>query len=188
MAESPKEAPKNIPNETAAAIQELARSLIAQAPKSPLEMSGLSPEAQQTLTGTPTPKRWRLVPGKSEETGATFDLHIVESRGMPHGRVTQLLNYRHPEGIYRSQSNGGRMPDGFPIWKDNKEYVPPEGQEPPRSLLTPQYLQWRWTTFWQSDIRTIVGKELRQRYCLTDDGFKTPWQQGKVAVVTEDAA
>lgn len=183
MAQEPVKKDPVVPNETAAAIQQLAEAMLAQAPKTPLEMSGLSKEAQHTLTTPGVPKRFRIIPGKSDETGATFDMLVVESgKAMPNGRVTQLFNYKHPDGMFAPQSQGGRMPDGFPFLKDNTQGVP-EGTEFPRHMLSIKYLHWRWMNFWKVDLTRMVGKELKSHFCASDDGLKTPWQAGKAALV-----
>jgi hypothetical protein len=186
MAESPP-VKKQEPNETAVAIQQLAEAMLAQAPKSPLEMSGMSKEKQRELTEPGVPKRWRVIPGKSEETGSTFDLHVVESKQFPHGRIVALGNYKHPEGMFQFQSVGGKVPDGFPMFNTNSVPNIPEGQEVPRHLLSQRYLQWRWTTFWQADLKNINGKGLKAHHCVHDDGLKTPWQPGKAALQADAA-
>lgn len=175
-------------NETAAAIQQLADAMIARGPKSPLEMTGLDEDRQRLLTSPGQPKRYRMIPGKSEETGSTFTLHVVESKGMPHGRIVQLVGYKHPDGMLVEERNGGKMPDGFPALKNQQEYPSiPEGQEVPRHMLTVRYLHWRWDNFWKADLKRLVGKELKSYHCRDgEEGLKTPWVAGKLAVVTPE--
>lgn len=181
---------------TAAAISAVADALIARGPKSPLEMSGLSPEAQRALSDKPTPKKYRSVPGRSSQSGATFDMNVVESASSKNGRVTELRNYKFPLGMYTYQRDGGKVPDGFPIFNNNAQpqYAQLEkaGIQVPSDQLSVKYKQWRWTEFWQSDIRYYVGKHLVLGFCdggpnpdepdeeLRLKNFKTAWVEPKV--------
>ena len=172
-----------VQNETAAAIQSLADAMHARAPKTPLEMAGLDEDRIRTLTTAGAAKRYRLIAGKSDDTGATFVLHVVESKEMPNGRIVALQSYKHPVGMLIEERNGGRLPNGFPALRTTDPINIPEGQEVPRHMLTIKYLHWRWQNFWLVDLKRLVGKELRAHHCAQDDGLKTPWVAGKVALV-----
>jgi hypothetical protein len=161
-------------------IEKLADAILARGPKGPIELSGLDEDAQRRLTTPPTPKRWRMVKGKSEK-GCTFTMHVVESKKLPHGRVTRLEDYKHPTAIYVVQAAGGQAPDGMPIYKGGQEPARLDpGEEPPKGALNPYFLQWRWETYYQEDLRLLVGKELRIAYCLDEAQFKAPWQDGRL--------
>lgn len=82
-------------------------------------------------------------------TGATFIPRVIPSKTHPKGRVVDLLEYTHPEGVDRHQSDGGLVPDGHPILVTNKA-----GQ-----MLSADYKQWKYTTFWRQDLNTYVGKD-----------------------------
>lgn len=183
------------PDPTALAIDNLARALIANQPKGPLEMAGFSPERQKALTSPPPNKRYRIVPGKSPETEATFDMLVVESKTHAHGRVTEIRNYRHPAGIYKHESAGGIVPDGMPIF--NAGHVGSmvvDGTEPPKHMLSTIFLQWRWEAFYQKDLRRIVGDGKRlsgafaEHLCAEPSGFKTPWLTSESYVSADDMA
>jgi hypothetical protein len=77
----------------------------------------------------------------SHVTGSTFSAEIQ------HGRVVNLLDYRHPAGIDKHENEGGVIPNGFPILKT-------DGQP------TKEYKQHVWETYLQTDLRTFVGKPL----------------------------
>lgn len=81
-------------------------------------------------------------------TGATFVAVVADSRTHPGGRVINLEQYRHPEGVDRYQADGGLVPDGFPM---------AGGDGKASSSL---YKQWRWESFYQADLRSFVGKPL----------------------------
>jgi hypothetical protein len=58
------------------------------------------------------------------------------------------VDYAYPEGIETFVDEpGGRVPHGMPIKTEQGQF-------------SPLYKQWRWENFWQSDIRTYVGKPL----------------------------
>jgi hypothetical protein len=152
----------------------------AQRTKSPLEHSGLSPEQQRRLTDTPAVPRYRYVPCKSEETGATFDAHVLESRKYPNGRIVALRGYTHPAGVEISQLQGGLVPEGMAVFN------------PDARSYTVQYKQWRWETFYQVDLRRYCSgsRELTPGLCAEPKGMSTPWLAGAVRQVgvEDDAA
>jgi hypothetical protein len=141
---------------------------------------GLSPEQIEELEAKPVPLRWRRVACKSEETGATFTVHVVESREHPSGIMKSMENYLHPQGAFTFVSNGGVVPDGFQILKVGM--APPEpsrdGNTIPKQDFESHYLFWRWTEFWQKDLRRMSGKPLPRSLAINDAAFATPWQQG----------
>ncbi len=168
------------------AIKQLADAIMARAPRNPMEL-GLPEDAVRRLQGTPEPKRFRVIKGRSEDTGATFDMNVVESKSMPNGRITALNNYKHPEGMFTFEQAGGKVPDGFPILADTSKGWPSD-QEIPRHMLSNKYLQWRWTMFWQNDLRRLIGKQVVSHYCLDPEtGLKTPWIEGRVGLEVEAA-
>lgn len=182
--EAPKVAPPAAELTTAQSIEMLVKALVANQPKGPLDMLGMSESKQKALTSPGEPQKYRIVPGKSPDTGSTFDMVVVQSKTHPEGRVTQLQNYKHPVGMYRSESNGGICPDGLRIWVAEEPSNLPEGVEPAKGSLTQEFLQLRWTEFYQKDLRNIIGDGKRQsgalkaHYCESPDGMKTPWLQG----------
>src|SRR6185312_9416616 len=81
-------------------------------------ITGMSEERLARAQGKyDKPKRYRIIPGKSPETEATFDMLVVESRTHKEGRVIQLNNYRHPKGMFQYQAVGGRCPDNLQMWQ-----------------------------------------------------------------------
>jgi hypothetical protein len=175
-------------NETAEALREVAREIAAATTKQnpgPLSMSGLSEEAQRALVTPPPPKSWRMVPGRSEETKATFTMHVQASRKFPDGVITRLHDYKHPPGIFQHQTrnadgdptNNGLVPEGLPILADPTHGVP-VGQEPPYEMLSPMYLQWRYENFYKQDLAYYINRGLRAEFCAHPDGMRTPWQEG----------
>jgi hypothetical protein len=143
------------------------------------DTKGLSPEQIERLEALPAPKRWRRVACRSDETGATFSAHVVESRTHPAGRIVELHNYTLPPGVATYQKDGGLVPDLLQILRVGAA-PPPEGVPIPKHDLTPHYLQWRTAEIWQRDLLRFVGKELRRSLAVDDAAFTTPWQEGRV--------
>jgi len=167
-----------------AAIQELARSL---KPQGPLEMAGLTPERIAEITQLPKAQRYRRIPWKSEETGATGIAHVVESKKFPNGRIVAVEGYTHPVDAYKHESEGGKVPDGFQMWAGHAKSLP-EGQEPMQGDLNQGFLQWRYETFYRADLRYYIGREIKAHHCQDDGpGLKTPWSESKVGPAAEAA-
>ena len=167
---------------TADAIDRLAKAILNNGPKSPLAMTGMSEEKQRALVARPPGKRYRLIPGVSPRTGATFMMNVVESKTHPNGRVTELRDYKHPDGTYTHEQSGGLVPDGLRIF--NADGPPADlrpGVEPPKQSLEIGFLHWRWQEFYQADLREVVGNgkrtqgELKPHMCREPDGMKAPW-------------
>jgi len=161
---------------TAEAIARLAESL---KPQGPLEQAGFSQAAIDRLTKFPTPKKYRHIACKSDETGATFTAHVIESKRHPNGRIVALGSYTHPAGIYKYQRDGGLVPNDFPILKDATGSLG-DGVDVRKDQLSVMYLQWRWENFWQRDLGRYVGKEIGAHLCVDAAGLKTPWLDGAV--------
>ncbi len=161
---------------TAEAIAELAQQL---KPKTQLELAGLTPEQEAKLMAVPTAKKWRHVECKSEETGATFTALVIESAKHPSGRITQLLNYKHPKGVCTYESHGGLVPNGYQILNSGPGMPQNDGEGLLRHEFVIHYLQWRWVEFWQKDLKRYVGKELMPFLCVKPEGFAVPWEEGK---------
>jgi hypothetical protein len=166
---------------------ELARNLKHQGP---LEQAGLTPEHIAAITKPPAPQRYRDVPWRSEETGATGVAHVVEGRDpkkMPNGRIVSISGYTHPPEAYVTESLGGRVPDGFSMWSGQPRTIP-EGQEPQQGDLNPGFLQWRYEMFYRADLRFYIGREIKAHHCQEGEGalgLKVPWSESKVGAVSE---
>lgn len=162
----------------AAQMHQLISAFASQTKPSEFAMSGLSPADEKRLTSVPKPQRYRAIAGKSEQTSATFTMIVVESKTFPLGRVVRLENYQFPEGHDKPASNGGLVPDGHPI-RD------PGG----RNGFHVLYLQWRWETFQQADLRSLVGRSVDSRNCVNpNDPREVPWEESTVFRMTEEAA
>jgi hypothetical protein len=181
-----KEQAPTLPDATIDAVTALAKALIANQPAPAGQYpAGWSKAKIDATVVPPPPHKWRLVPGRSPDTGATFDMLVVESRTHKEGRVTELRNYRHPAGLYTHESAGGLVPDGMPIYQDQKQaaHLPP-GVEPEKASLHQLFLQWRWSNYFQKDLRACIGEgkreqgALRASWCATPEGMKTPWNEG----------
>lgn len=151
--------------------------------KTPLENAGLSPEQIKQITEPPNwVPRYRYVPCTSEETGATFEAHLLESRDVvkfPSGRIVGLRGYKHPEGVETYQSNGGLVPDGLQIFVHGAA----------AGSYTDSYKHWRWTTFYQTDLKRYVQRAIYAHLCSpSGDGLKVPWLVGAVRAVDYDNA
>lgn len=151
------------------------------------DTTGLSPDQVARLEGMPAPKRWREVACKSEWTGATFIACVVESKAHPHGRIVELKNYTHPQGVSTFTSAGGLVPEGMQIMRAGTGAPPEDGRIIPKHDLTPFYMQWRYTEFWQRDINMYAGKELRSSMAIDPAAFTTPWKEGSVRVDLSEA-
>lgn len=168
---------------TADAIAQLAESL---KPQGPLQQAGFTQAAIDQLTKLPTPNKYRHIACKSEETGATFTAHVIESKKFPNGRIVALGDYTHPAGAIRFQRDGGLVPDNFPILKDATGGALGDGVEIQNHQLSTAYKQWRWENFWQRDLARFVGKEIAAHYCVDAAGLKTPWVDGAVRSLTSE--
>jgi hypothetical protein len=163
---------------TAQAIALLAESM---RPQGPLEQAGFTAEQVNQLTKPPAPQRYRDIPWRSEETGATAIAHVIESKKFANGRVVYLSDYKHPQEAYIHESEGGRVPDGFHMWAGGHPVELPQGKEPAPGVFNPGFLQWRWLNFYQADLRRYIGREIQPHHCQMSDAIKTTaWIDGKV--------
>lgn len=94
----------------------------------------------KALKGTPAPAEKEPFWARSPLTGAAFRVR-VDNQGV----IRNLLDYTYPIGSDVHEEDGGLVPNGAPI-KDDK------------GGLDPHFKQWRWTTFWQADLRTYIDK------------------------------
>jgi hypothetical protein len=163
-------------------IKQLAAAL---KPQGPLEQAGLSPERIAQIKEPPKPQRYREIPWRSEETGATAVAVVVESKKLPNGRITQLKGYTHPPDAYIFQAQEGRVPDGFPMWARGHQVSVPEGQEPQMGDLSPGFRQWRYENFYRADLRRYIGKEIKAHDCQHEDGIRTKWAESRVGAPAE---
>lgn len=144
------------------------------------DVKGLDPAKVAALEAVPTPKRWRRVACKSDETGATFTAVVVESKAHPAGRIVALEGYTHPEGVATYQADGGLVPTGMQIMKAGVG-APVPGQVLAKHDLCIEYMQWRWVEFWQKDIRRYSGKGLTASAAVEAAAFSTQWLEGHSA-------
>lgn len=172
------------------AIKALAEAISKNGQPSPLDMAGISKERQDALMGkTAKPMRFKRVPGRSQDTEATFTMIVVESRKYPTGRVVRLEDYKEPAGCFTPVSQGGRVPDGATIWADGQHHQPDHGKRPPKNAIHAYHRQYLYETYWKADLGRIVGKALRVYDCLTPAAFEMPWEESTMfAVEEEDAA
>jgi hypothetical protein len=163
-------------------VSELLRAL---KPQGPLEQAGLSPERIAQIKELPKPQRWRDIPWQSEETGATGIAHVIESKKFTEGRITSIAGYTHPPASYKTQSEGGMVPDGFHMWADKPRTI--EGIEPQQGDLNQGFLQWRYETFYKADLARYIGKAITTG-CSdpAGAGLKTPWQESRVGAVSQE--
>lgn len=147
--------------------------------KTPLEHAGLSPEQIKRIVEPPTwIPRYRYIACVSEETGAKFEAHVLECRDtakFPHGRIVGLRKYTHPEGVETYQENGGMVPNGMQILVHNGG----------PGAYTDAYKHWRWTTFYQTDLKRYVQRPITAALC--GDGLKMPWLAGAVRALDHDS-
>jgi hypothetical protein len=155
-------------------------------PKTAYGEAGFTPEQEAKLAELPKPQRHRKVACKSEDTGATFTACVVESKSHPHGRIVSLENYTHPPGILTYKAQGGRVPDGQRILRAGTA-APAEDAKIPKHDFDIYYLQWRWTEFYQQDLRRYAGKPLLPSHAVDQAAFTTPWQEGTVGNLSEVA-
>jgi hypothetical protein len=149
-------------------------------PLDPLVSQGFSPELLAQARAVPMALKWRKVKCKSEVSGATFSALVIESKTHQAGRVTQLLDYKHPKGVMTYQGAGGLVPDGMPIMRESTAVLSPEMTDLPGHALASHYKQWRWEEFWQKDLKHHAGKPLTPGMCVEPAGFQTPWNEGVV--------
>lgn len=169
------------------AIRALAEAIAKNGQPSALDMAGISKDKQDALMGkTAKPVRYRKVPGRSQETEATFTMIVVESRKFPSGRVVRLEDYREPDGVFKPMSQGGRVPDGATIWADGQHYQPVPGQRPPKNAIHTYHRQYLYETYWKADLGRLVGKQLRAAECLTPEAFNAPWEESSMYATDEE--
>lgn len=116
-----------------------------QASTSPIsveEFPGQYASILKAMRERPAPPEPEPVMCVSPITGSTF-----RARLRLDGRVLELLDYAYPEGIDKHEGDGGRVPNGSPIYNANGKF-------------DSHYLQWRWSEFWYADLRAWVGKKL----------------------------
>ena len=73
------------------------------------------------------------------DSGSSFDAVVVPDRRNTTGRVIRLDNYAYPEPL---------------VFPENMPHIDPKSGQ-----LNLQAKQWRWTTYWQADIKQYVGGE-----------------------------
>ena len=162
-------------------LESLVTQLLARQPTDPSNL-GLSEAQRRKLTDLPPPQSYRYIPCTSEETGATFVAHVVASSKFPNGRITRLEEYTLPAGASKFVAAGGLIPDGMPIGGPNRGSLSDPTDVPSSELSTP-FKIWRWETFWQSDLRRLVGKEIKAHFCSESGagkGLDTPWIESRV--------
>ena len=173
------------PGLTSADLIALAAAITGMQPKTPLEMSGLSPEAQRALS-TPPPASehtYRRMKAKGEN-GDTFTIIVVPSKAHKNGRIVRVEDYRFPEGIYKSVANGGIVPDGMPVRKNGTKA---NGEIVPREECHILYLHWRTTEFYVPANKRYVGKGLQPSDLVNEADIAMPWADPSLNV-TDDAA
>jgi hypothetical protein len=144
-------------------------------------LTGMSEERLARVRGEgAVPLDYRIIRGKSEDTGATFDMVILKAKGTRHGGISRIGNYQHPEAAYTPESQGGRCPDGQVIWRDNK--VQGELSDgTPGHMLNTFFKQWRYETFWKVDLaRFKNGLPLRAEHCVNPADLEAPWLTSKL--------
>lgn len=89
---------------------------------------------------------------RSPITGATFKARCVQSRAYPDGRIVEITDYAHPEGIDVPKVDGGRcdMPR-------EKMFIQREDGEFTQDFTKP-YLYWRYQNFWAKDWNELSGQ------------------------------
>jgi hypothetical protein len=157
-------------------------------PQDALDMAGLSEARKAQLREPPKPKKCRDFAVRFPQTGATAIAHVVESAKLKNGRIVSFSDYRHPRAAYIAESEGGLVPNGFPIWAAAQPMNLPEDEEPALGHLNQAFKQWRYENFWQRDLRDFVGVEIQPHICQEPDALRTtPWQEGRIAAPAEAA-
>lgn len=121
----------------------------APSPISVEEFPGQYASILKAMRERPAPPEPEPVMCVSPITGSTF-----RARLRLDGRVLELLDYAYPEGIDKHEGDGGRVPNGSPIYNANGKF-------------DSHYLQWRWSEFWYADLRAWVGKRLPSGMVVT---------------------
>ena len=93
-----------------------------------------------------------LIDCRSPITGATFKARCVMSRAYPAGRVVEVVDYVHPEGVDVPRDEGGLcdMPR-------EKMFIQREDGEFTRDVTKP-YLYWRYQHYWAKDWNELSGQ------------------------------
>ena len=149
-------------------------------PQGPLEQAGLTPERIAAIKELPKPQKYREIPWHSHETGATGIAIVVESKALKNGRITQIKGYTHPAEAYVSESEGGHVPNGFPMWRDGRARETQPGREPEYGDLTPLFLQWRYERYYQADLRRYIGHEVGP-HCASAEALASKWVDSAVS-------
>lgn len=155
-------------------IDRLADALIARQPADPNNL-GLPANKIAELTSPLRSTKYRRIACIDEDTKVRFMATVVESKVGPHGRITAISHHRWPDGIYVPVSQGGRVPDGMPIFGDDKTTYTP-GMNVPSTVLHKLYKEWRLDEFVKPIFKRYPGREFRAEYCDPEgDGLNTPW-------------
>jgi len=153
------------------AMRELARAL---KPQDELDKRGFTQAEKDAIKALPKPQRYRLIPWRSPDTGATGTANVVESKQHPNGRITQIIGYTHPREAYLTQDQGGHLPSGFYIWSEKPMPLPEHG-EPEIGMFNNQFMQHRWEAYFKTDLRKYIGTGMTAACCAEPDGLKAPW-------------
>ena len=89
-----------------------------------------------------------LVKCLSPITGARFTLRVNPvSRGLPAGRIVEMIDYERPAGWDKKIADGGLYYDGDDFPLTNKDGTPNK-----------LYLKWVYENFWRRDWSELSGK------------------------------
>ncbi len=150
---------------------------------SALDQLGLSSERQMALMTQEPGKRYRHVPVKGNGKGIA---RVQESPKYKNGIIVQVLEYKWPDGIFARESDGGLVPDGMYVHREDTNHGLGQFHAAVRAgalitnirELSVPYRMWLLTEFHWKDVRdTWIGRQLQPHWCDLDagKGLDTPW-------------
>jgi hypothetical protein len=135
-----------------AVFKELLQSQVREVLTSKTQDEQIQERLRQMRGQDRPPPPEELVPCRSPITGATFKARCVMSKAFPAGRIVEILDYTHPEGIDVPRADGGLC--DMPI---EKMFIQREDGEFTRDFTKP-YLYWRYQSYWAKDWNEISGQ------------------------------
>src|SRR5271166_5409724 len=111
---------------TLSAIQQLIKAGIAEAVGKPPD-DRMKDEIDRIRGRNVPPPPEDLIPCVSPITGSSFTVRVIRSRGLPQGRIIELLDYVHPEGWDLHKEHGGTFDGAREVMNaDGRPKINPE--------------------------------------------------------------
>lgn len=97
----------------------------------------------------------------SPTTEATFTAVVVFGGRHKNGRCLTLEDYKEPDGCWKSEKEGGRVPDGIQVFSNTpSEVMGADGRVSvqARNVRTRDHRKWLWENFYKRDLIEFCNK------------------------------